>query len=76
MSKLAHSNDELMYEIEMKNNGMEKLDVITHPLCEYETIPHWCKPRGATCKRKARYWHNKEKLYCKQHAEIVIANGA
>jgi len=74
MSKLAHSNDETMYEIEMQNRGMYKLRPIPKPRCDYEIKRTALRADlGKTCRCYARYfdYDGGGGNYCKQHAEII-----
>jgi hypothetical protein len=74
MSKLAHSNDESMLEIEMNNHGFRSLLVKVKPKCDYVMPEKFYRKKGETCRRYARYSHNLGGLYCKLHAMILAEN--
>ena len=69
MSKLAHSNDETMYEIEMASYDMDLLKTPKKPRCE-ALVPRakWLND-NSPCRRYARYRAKDGTLLCKEHAE-------
>lgn len=67
MSKLAHSNDEAMFDIELKERGIARIIPAVEPLCEHEINQVWYKEKGATCKYKARFINENGKKLCKAH---------
>jgi hypothetical protein len=70
MSKLAHSNDESMLEIEMRAVGFRKITEI--PVrCDFKTPPKWYRPEGGRCPWRA-HWVNKDgEALCNLHAKIT-----
>lgn len=63
MSKLAHSNDETMVEIDLKNLGMYKLLPPKPRLCEGTDD-------GVKCNEHAVYidYDGDNSIYCEKHA--------
>lgn len=69
MSKLAHSNDATMEEIELRSRGLTRLPPPTDiPLCEAKTSPRWYRPKGGCCPYKAKYITKDGQKLCRIHA--------
>ncbi len=74
MSKLAHSNDATMEEIEFRNNGITPIFLAKKPpkvTCEAETQPKWYRPKGGICPWRALYITSAGKKLCRIHAKLL-----
>ncbi len=69
MSKLAHSNDETMTEIELRQHGITP---ILAPICEAATPARWYRPDGGRCPYIAHYETKDGMKVCLIHAKLMV----
>jgi hypothetical protein len=77
VSKLAHSNDATMEEIEFRSRGLTKLPPPPKgPQCEAATVARWYRPNGGRCPYEAKYINSGGRQLCRIHAQredVLIA---
>lgn len=71
MSKLAHSCDETMEQIEMQRYGLRPLSIPPKPRCHAKTPVMWFRPKGGRCCHGAKWRAMDGKKYCTVHARML-----
>lgn len=68
MSKLAHSCDETMEEIEMQRFGLRRF---SGPRCSATTPVMWFRPLGGKCGYRSKWLRFDGKEFCTVHALML-----
>ena len=71
MSKLAHSNDETMFEIEMRARGLVPIHQQKVHKCSAKTPPIWYRPLGGKCGYFAKWRRHDGKYFCTVHGQML-----